>query len=219
MPVQKVKKARDLTLDLLRGYFLFVIIIDHLQSFPSLFEIFTARGGLWISAAEGFFFISGLLVGRLRIVEARKDFKLARQKLLKRAWQLYVASVVLTLFFTVWGHLFHYAPSMSLGFNYDPAWLVIVKVLTLQYSFGLTDMLPLYILYLLFSIPALWLILKGRAWLVALISVGIWAVGFSAIDPIRISKVYFSDISWQVLFFGGLIVGCYYDKIWSGGVE
>lgn len=215
MPVQKVKKSRDLTLDLLRGYFLFVIIIDHLQSFPSLFEIFTARGGLWISAAEGFFFISGLLVGRLRIAEARRDFKVARHKLLKRAGQLYLVSIILTLLFTIWSHLFHYAPSMSLGLSYDPAWLVVVKIVTLQYSYGLADMLPLYATYLLLSIPALWLILKGRAWLVLLISLALWAIGFSAAEPIRLTKVYFSDISWQVLFFSGLLVGCYFERIWS----
>lgn len=208
-------KTRDLTLDLLRGYFLFVIIIDHLQSFPSVFEVFTAQGGLWVTAAEGFFFISGLLVGKLRLPEAKKSFKVARRKLLKRALQLYMASVVLTLIFTIFAYLSSYTPSITLGISRDPIWLVIVKTLTFQYSYGLADMLPLYTLYLLFSIPALWLVARRRAWLVALISLAVWVIGFSAPEPVRMSKLFFSDTSWQFLFFSGLLVGCYFDQIKS----
>lgn len=206
-------RSRDLTLDLLRGYFLFVIIIDHLQSFPSIFEIFTAQGGLWVTAAEGFFFVSGLLVGRLRLAEAKKSFSLARRKLLKRAWQLYLASILLTLFFTIAGYFFHYTPQITLGISHDPIWLMAIKILTLQYSYGLADMLPLYTIYLLFSIPALWLVLRGRAWVVGLISLSVWTIGFMMPEPVRLSKLFFSDISWQVLFFSGFLVGCYFDQI------
>lgn len=213
MTKKGLKKSRDITLDLMRGYFLYVIIVDHLRSFPSLLEIFTGRGELWISAAEGFFFVSGLLVGRLRLADAKKDFKIARHKLLKRAGQLYVVSVILTLFFTTTSRLLDYYPSVSLGVSNDPAWLMVVKTLTLQYSYGLADMLPLYVLFLLASIPALWLVVRGKAWLVVLISVSLWAIGCFSAVPIHLTKSYFSDLSWQVVFFGGFIIGCYYDQI------
>ncbi len=207
------KKSRDLALDLLRGYFLCVIIIDHLRSFPGLWEVFTGRGELWISAAEGFFFISGLLVGRLRLADAKEDFRLARNKLLKRAGQLYVVSVVLTLLFTIASQLFNYFPSVSLGVSHDPVWLMLIKVLTFQYSYGLADMLPLYTLFLLASIPALWLVVRGKAWVVVLVSVSLWVIGCFSAVPIHLTKAYFSDLSWQVVFFGGFVVGCYYDQI------
>ena len=43
---------RVVALDLLRGYFLFVMIIDHLGRFPGLFDLLTGRDKMWVSAAE-----------------------------------------------------------------------------------------------------------------------------------------------------------------------
>jgi len=58
-------------LDLLRGYFIAVILIDHIQRWPSFYTYLTGQGRLWVSAAEGFFIISGLLIGYLRGYKAR----------------------------------------------------------------------------------------------------------------------------------------------------
>lgn len=44
------------TIDILRGFFMFMIIVDHLELFPNGFDFLTGRGLLWMSAAEGFFF-------------------------------------------------------------------------------------------------------------------------------------------------------------------
>jgi len=60
------KRRRIFELDLLRGFFVVIIIIDHLQLWPSPLRYLTGEGRLWVTAAEGFFLISGLLVGYIR---------------------------------------------------------------------------------------------------------------------------------------------------------
>jgi hypothetical protein len=71
MPTAKnlIKKPRILALDLLRGYFLVSIILNHLQWYPNGLDWVAMRGSLLVSAAEGFFIISGILLG---IVRGRK---------------------------------------------------------------------------------------------------------------------------------------------------
>src|SRR5262245_56218398 len=61
-PASPTPRQRDRALDLLRGYLLCVILVDHIHWFPSLFEPLTGCGQLWASAAEGFLLISGFLV-------------------------------------------------------------------------------------------------------------------------------------------------------------
>ena len=58
--------SRMLALDYLRGFFIVIIVIDHLWRWPNMFEYVSGRGELWASAAEGFVIISGLLVGYVR---------------------------------------------------------------------------------------------------------------------------------------------------------
>ena len=60
------RRSRDLALDLLRGYFLVVIMIDHLRYAVNPLYLVSGRQSLWVTAAEGFVLISGFLVGMLR---------------------------------------------------------------------------------------------------------------------------------------------------------
>lgn len=60
-------------LDYLRGYFVVVIITDHLWRYPSLFSLITGEARLWMTAAEGFVMISGFLIGYVRGFKGRKN--------------------------------------------------------------------------------------------------------------------------------------------------
>ncbi len=211
---------RDLTLDILRGYFLFVIIIDHLGSFPSLFEPLTGGGMLLVSAAEGFFFLSGLLVGRLRGNDVRHGHMAkANRWLLHRAAVLYSISVVLTLSFTLVARSLNYFPRVTLGVSHA-GWLeTILRTITFQYSFGLADMLPLYAVYMLISIGALYWLAKGKWRAVLVVSFIVWALSLALAAPFRPIGTYFSATSWQLLFFGGLVLGYHNQAVqdwWTG---
>ena len=98
------KRRRIFELDLLRGFFVVIIIIDHLQLWPSPLRYLTGEGRLWVTAAEGFFLISGLLVGYIRGFKNKdKSLKDISIKLIKRAGILYIWGVGITLaiiFFT-----------------------------------------------------------------------------------------------------------------------
>lgn len=205
----KPPSSRILSLDLLRGYFLFVIIIDHIYRFPGFFEIFTGQGLLWASAADGFFLESGILVGIIRGREVRaNNFSLSWKRLWSRALVLYLWSVGLTLLFTALAYLLINHPGIKAGFMQNESlWALIWKSFTFQYNYGWTDFLPYYTMYMLFAPLALWLMSKKQAWLVLLVSLVIWF--FRGHNPF---------LAWQVLFFIGLTGGYYFpewEKFWG----
>src|SRR3984957_2812727 len=83
---------RELRLDLFRGLALWLIFIDHLP--PNLLTWFTIRNYGFSDATEIFIFISGytaaFVYGRAMLATAR---------ILRRAWQIYVAHVFLFTIF------------------------------------------------------------------------------------------------------------------------
>src|SRR6476659_812915 len=93
----KVSKRIE-ALDYLRGFFILVIIIDHMWRWPNLFQYVSGRGELWVSAAEGFVMISGLLVGYVRGRKGmKKPFAEISKKLITRGLMLYVWAFITTI--------------------------------------------------------------------------------------------------------------------------
>jgi hypothetical protein len=210
------RSQRDATLDLLRGYFLAVMIVDHLLSFPSLFEVFTGRGRMWASAAEGFFAVSGFLVGSVRGSEARAGrSREATAKLLRRAGQLYVWSVGATSAYLLVGRFLAW-PLVSAALGQSGPLMMMAKVLSLQYTYERLDMLPLYILFLALAPLALALLSAGRGAFVVALSLAVWISGLLMPAPIRLTGSYFSDASWQVLFFLALVLGYHSPELREG---
>lgn len=211
MAVQE--RQRDLGLDLLRGYLMFVVIIDHLGSFPSLFEVFTGRGQLWASAAEGFVLVSGYLVGRLRgPLVVSGDVSGAARKLFRRAGTLALWSVLLTLLFTALARESGYEPPMGTTPDHSEPVVTIFRALTLQYSYGLHDVLPLYAIYLAVAPAVLWAMARGWSAPVMLASVALWGVGTFTTEPL-LRVGYYSVAAWQLLFFGGVWLGFHTDAL------
>lgn len=210
--VKKEKSERILTFDLLRGYFLCVILFNHLQYYPNGLDLFTGRGMLYASTAEGFFVVSGIVLG---IVRGRKllhlPFKTSAKLLWKRAFQLYVASIVLTLIFTIIGQAFIGNPGIKYGVFTDWShwWELIWHTVTLSYTYGWADFLRLYALFIFFAPFALWLLRKGLWYVLLGISTFLWAL-----YPILPNNTIIAQpFSWQLIFFGGFIIGFYWTKI------
>lgn len=196
------KRSRILALDLLRGYFLFVIIIDHAGLFPSLFEYFSGRGELWASAAEGFFMISGLLVGYIYGPRMVKNAWAASKKMWKRAFLLYAVSVVATWAFVLWGNLSG-STAIKEGLWTQPHFGdFLFKTLTLQYYYGWTDFLPYYAMFMVFAPLALWACTKRLGWAVILASGFIWLLRGQSFE-----------MAWQFLFMPSIVLGWYLPSI------
>jgi len=204
---------RIFTLDLLRGYFLLVIILNHLHYYPSGLEWITGQSFLYTSTAEGFFLISGIVLGMVRGAKLlKKPFSIAAKLLLKRGFQLYVTSIVLVFIFTLFGWLFVNDPGVKFGV-YQPVGNfldMIWQTISLQYTYGWADYLRLYAIFIIASPLALWLLRKGWWYILLGISVLIWAL--YPLSPFPAGTLS-QPISWQLVFFIGFIIGFHWQAI------
>lgn len=212
-PVKKIPRIR--TFDLLRGYFLVAIVLDHLAFYPSGLDWWSGRGNLYVSAAEGFFIISGIVLGIVRgqkLVD--KSFRFVAKLLLKRSVQLYITAVVLMLLFTFIGWQFMDNPGLKPGIRSpsEDIFSIIWGALTLEYIYGWADYLRLYAVFILFSPIAIWLLRRKLWYVVMAISVLVWTQFHnSPLGSAELSQVY----SWQLIFFGGLTIGFHWESIAS----
>ena len=212
--MEQKKSSRILTFDLLRGYFLVAIILDHLGFYPNGLDWWSGRGNLYVSAAEGFFLISGLVLGIVRGAKlADKPFRLPAQLLLKRSVQLYITAVILMLFFTFIGWFFLDNPGLKPGIRLpnESLWSIIWGGITFEYIYGWADYLRLYAAFILVS-PLALLLLRRRLWYVLL---GVCVIVWTQFDTLRhggsaeLAQMY----SWQLIFFGGFIIGYHWQSI------
>src|SRR4029453_15583376 len=141
---------RDLRLDFLRGLCVLVIVIDHIAG-DSPLRVLTGGNRFATSAAEGFVFISGVVVGvvYLRMVQ-RASLGTAVLRLLERAWVLYLIAVGLTLLVLPVSERLGLggAQGVPLGRPVELVW----RILMLHQTYYLVDVPLLYTL-LLFAAP------------------------------------------------------------------
>jgi hypothetical protein len=210
--VKKEKSERILTFDLLRGYFLAVILFNHLEYYPSGLELFTGKSILYVSTAEGFFAVSGIVLG---IVRGRKlinqPLSTAIKLLWKRAFQLYLTSIVLTLLFTIVGQFFLNNPGLKYGIYTDWSnWADLVwQTITLHYTYGWADFLRMYAVFLFFTPLAVWLLRKGWWYIVLTLSLLVWSLYPFFASDVATAQLF----SWQLIFFGGFVIGFYWQDI------
>ena len=212
------KSSRIETFDLMRGYFLVSIIINHLN-YSNLFNFVTAKGSLYVSSAEGFFFISGIVLGIVRGAKLiGESIKRPTFLILKRALQLYVVYIVSTVGFTLVGWWFYMDnPGLKPGIlpSDTSYWSMLWQSLTFQNLYGWLDYLRLYFFFMAAAPLAILLLRKGLWWIVVGTSLLLW---YFAPTPDWPQSVFTQPYHWQVLFFGGLTVGFHWKQLsakWS----
>lgn len=211
---------RIATFDILRGYFLVGILFDHLRLFPNGLDWWSARGGLFVSMAEGFFLISGIILGIIRGAKLEdQPFRDVAMLLVKRGVQLYIVSVVLTLLFTFLGWTI-LAGQPGLKSDIAPAgtplWQLIWETLTLQYFYGWADYLRLYAVFLLASPLMMWLLRKGKWYVGLFISMLVWLLFPDPQVASGLEQERAQLLSWQFLFYIGMTIGFYWPKLQAG---
>ena len=202
---------RELRLDLFRGLALWLIFIDHLP--PSLLTWFTIRNYGFSDATEIFIFISGytaaFVYGRALL---ESGLVVATARILRRAWQIYVAHVF--LFAIYLAEISYVATSFEnplyaeemniLDFLKQPD-VTIVEALLLKFKPANMDVLPLYIILLLLFPPILWL-LRYRSALAlgasVLLYVLTWVFNWN-LPSYPSGHWYFNPFAWQLLFVFG----------------
>jgi hypothetical protein len=168
------KIQRRPELDALRGLFLVWMTLTHL---PTHFSDLVNQPFGFVSSAEGFVFLSAMLVATLYIHQAAEDSEGMRTKLWKRALRIYgYHLIMLTVVFTVVAafaaHTHRAAIYNLLNFYMAHPATAIVGSLLLIYCPPLLDILPMYVTFLLLTPYILGLAVR-RGWNVILMVSGV----------------------------------------------
>jgi hypothetical protein len=163
--VKSMQLPRKPEFDALRGLFLVWMTLTHLPT--RLSDLVNQPFG-FVSSAEGFVFLSALLVGRVYMRQAMENTGRLRGKLWKRALRVYAYHVSLLLLaftfaaaFAVYRH--HAALEHLLDFYLAHPAVAIIGSLLLIYCPPLLDILPIYVIFLLAS-PFAFSIAVKRSW-------------------------------------------------------
>lgn len=213
-------------IDGMRGYFLVFMLINHLVFVGGywLVEI-NHRQFAFVEDAQGFVFLSGLLIG---LVYARKMLKYGRwegsKKVYSRAFELYryamglIVAVLLARMVLPGGYEAWWNWLGDTNFA-DPTRLVAIATFIFQPTF--MDILPQYTVYMLFAPLVIWLVIQGKwatvlvasfiAWMAA--QLGLQKIVTEPLNQLFMStddqgvRVSFNMLGWQVIFFSALVLG------------
>jgi hypothetical protein len=199
---------RDLRLDLFRGLALWLIFLDHIPS--NVVSWGTIRNFGFSDAAEIFIFISGytaaFVYGRAM---RERGFIVASARILKRAWQIYVAHMF--LFVIYMAEIAYVSSSFENPLYHEEMGIfdflkqpdvTLIQALLLKFKPVNMDVLPLYIALLLGFPPLLWLLQKQPTAALA-VSTALyaltWHFGWN-LPAYPSGSWWFNPFAWQLLF-------------------
>jgi len=153
IPTHFPKLERRPEIDALRGLFLVWMTLTHL---PTRFSDFVNQPIGFVTSAEGFVFLSALLIGRIYIRSFIQNEAGVHMKLWKRSLKIYgYHLLMLTLAFTLAAtfavHTHRAALSNLLDFYIAHPFVAIVGSVLLLYCPPLLDILPMYVIFLVFT--------------------------------------------------------------------
>jgi hypothetical protein len=206
---------RDLRLDLMRGIGQWMVFLDHIPY--DVVSWLTLRNYGFSDAAEFFVFISGYTAGFVYGPSVVYGQLLgATKRLMKRAWQLYIAHIFLFLFFIAQiaraARKFDnpmYGNEYNIFLFLEHPDVMIGQALMLKFKPVDLDVLPLYIVLVLALPLILWGLVKrpyltmlGSAVLYVLARVFDWNL-----PSFPSGNWYFNPFAWQLLFVFGAWCG------------
>src|SRR6201996_6096304 len=180
------KVQRRPELDALRGLFLVWMTLTHL---PTRLSDMVNQPFGFITSAEGFVFLSAMLVAILYTHQIAEDGEQVRAKLWKRALMIYgyhliMLAVVFTVVAAFAAHTHRAAIYNLLNFYLAHPLTAIIGSLLLIYCPPLLDILPMYVTFLLltpyilsFAVRRGWnliLLASGFVWLLAQFGLRTW---------------------------------------------
>lgn len=209
-------QQRNLSLDSLRGIMLILITINHTNG-P--FHNYTYEPFGYVSAAEGFIFLSGILLGFIngkRLL--RYDVEAVKSSLFQRSRIIYLYHLLTIFIITAPWMLSsyirnHYGFPLLDSFFHQPLESFTYYALLLNQP-PLLDILPMYVLFILSGFFILLGFHNNKKKLVLLSSFSLWLFSqFNWLEffPISFNNNpfihlgYFNPCAWQLLF----TIGCY----------
>jgi hypothetical protein len=203
--------GRDLRLDFLRGYCVVVMLIDHVGLFPAWTIGVTGGGQLWVTAAEGFILISGMVMGMIypRLI-AQRGWHWAIRHVARRAAGLFAVTVVCQIIYNTGDFVLratHGRPS-EVPDNYFR--LVEEAIFQSRVAPVHLALLPLFIVLMFWGLGVLYVLAQGRWHWVLLGSIGLWYAAQLNGTMFTFVHLSFRLPSWQLLFTIGLLAGYYH---------
>lgn len=210
---------RDLRLDFLRGLAVAVMVVDHVGGDTPLTR-FSGGNRFIVSAAEGFVFLSGMVLGMVYGDRIRQGgFREAARGLLKRAFTLYRASAGMALAFVglllvADVRLWH---DRSSGLGVENPVEAVLGAFSLRYSFQGSDVLVMYTLMLAVAPAVIYPLHTGRTGGVILASSALWALFQRSPEevalPWRVLGSAFPLAAWQLLLVLGMAIGYHRARV------
>jgi len=217
--------TRDIRLDLFRGLALWFIFLDHIPG--NVASWITIRNYGFSDATELFVFISGYTAALVYGRTMREQGMVGTgARILKRAWQIYVAHIFLFVIYTATIALVAstagdplYIDKLGLTEFFRQPEFMFLQVLLLRFKPVNMDVLPMYIAVLTAFAPLLWLLVRrphlalaGAVLLYALARLNGWNLASHSGGV-----WHFNPFAWQLLFVFGAwcAIG---GATWLGGL-
>lgn len=207
---------RDISLDIFRGLMLVIMAIDH---FGGPFRQITFQTFGYVSGAEGFVFLSGVVFGFVysRYLDETNIF--LKRKAAKRALVIYIYHIILLIiiFFLL---VLRIIPPKCWIYDVSQIqtspYASIFLYLGLLYKPYLMDILPMYVIFLLFAPYLLIHFNNKKSKTILFISVLLWFaaqlnfIWYPLEEFQGTSKLDFGQFNlfaWQFLFITGIWIG------------
>ncbi len=211
---EAARQERDLRVDFFRGLALWFIFLDHVPA--NAIGNFTLRNFGFSDATEIFVFISGysaaVAYGRS---ERKMGFVYMTAHVWRRCWQLYVAHLILFMFYTAqiaWlAARFSnpmYVEELNIARFLETPHIALIEALTLRFRPANLDILPLYIALLL-PFPFVQRALRTAPLVTLGASIALYLaaryLGWNFPSAEEGSGWFFNPFAWQLLFCIGTL--------------
>jgi hypothetical protein len=206
---------RDLRVDFFRGLALWWIYTDHIPG--DVLSNFSLRDFATCDATEVFVLLAGYGAGLSYGMGLwRNGYVSTVADVLRRAWTLYVAHIFLFMLFTAQVtysatalNRVVYLEETRLDVLGDDPYRSILEALLLRFQPSLLNILPLYVVLLLFFAATIWLLRWPRV---------LFWLSFAVYTLVRFTSLnldawtgegwFFDPFAWQFLFIIGVLLAC-----------
>jgi hypothetical protein len=207
--------ARDLRVDFFRGLALWWIYTDHIPG--NVLSDISLRNFAMCDATEVFVLLAGYGAGlSYGMGLARHGYISTAADVMKRAWTLYVAHIFLFVLFSaqvtysaIALNRLNYLEETRLDVLGDDPYRSILQALLLRFQPSLLNILPLYVVLLVFFAATIWLLRWPRV---------LFGFSFAIYLLVRFTALnlngwggedwFFDPLAWQFLFIIGVLLAC-----------